>query len=336
MWNYSLSSLALGATLCIYDGASNYPDDQVLWDYAEEKKINHFGHGAAFYAHMAETTQNLSERDLSSIQTLGSTGSVLLPQAFEFMRSELPHAEIHSISGGTDVCTAFVGGLTGRSTKAGEIACKMLGAAVDIVDPQGSSIIDKPGELVLTKPFMAFPLGFWNDPHHKRFEQSYFSTFDNVWKHGDWAKQTADQRIVIFGRSDATLNRGGVRIGSAEIYAALAQLKEIEDALVLHLFNAKTDSLLLFVVSQTTVDESAIKRHLQQTCSPRHKPDHLFQVAEIPYTLNGKKIEVPVKRILEGEAVEQVISLASVRNPQSLYAFKALRPQLNTLLNPNS
>ncbi len=336
MWNYSLSSLALGATLCIYDGASNYPDDQVLWDYAEEKKINHFGHGAAFYAHMAETTQNLSERDLSSIQTLGSTGSVLLPQAFEFMRSELPHAEIHSISGGTDVCTAFVGGLTGRSTKAGEIACKMLGAAVDIVDPQGSSIIDKPGELVITKTFMAFPLGFWNDPHHKRFEQSYFSTFDNVWKHGDWAKQTADHRIVIFGRSDATLNRGGVRIGSAEIYAALAQLKEIEDALVLHLFNAKTDSLLLFVVSQTTVDESAIKRHLQQTCSPRHKPDHHFPVAEIPDTLNGKKIEVPVKRILEGEAVEQVISLASVRNPQSLYAFEALRPQLNTLLNPNS
>ena len=336
MWNYSLSSLALGATLCLYDGASNYPDDQVLWDYAEEKKINHFGHGAAFYAHMAESTQNLSERDLSAVQTLGSTGSVLLPQAFEFMRRELAHAEIHSISGGTDVCTAFVGGLSGRSTKAGEIACKMLGAAVDIFDKNGTSLVDEPGELVLTKPFIALPLGFWGDTQNKRFVQSYFSTFDNVWKHGDWAKQTSDNRIVIFGRSDATLNRDGVRIGTSEIYAALARFETVEDALIIHLFDSNTDSLFLFIVSKKDIDSQQLKRYLQQECSPRHKPDHIIQIDAIPYTLNGKKIEIPVKRILEGEAVENVISLASVKNPESLYAFKALRPQLNTLLNPNS
>jgi acetoacetyl-CoA synthetase len=333
MWNYSLSSLALGATLCLYDGASNYPDDRVLWSYASEKAINHFGHGAAFYGHMAETNHSILSEQLTALRTLGSTGSVLLPHAYNFMRAALPQAEIQSISGGTDVCTAFVGGLSSRSAQAGEIACKMLGAAVEIYNQDGLSIVDKPGELVLTKPFIAFPLGFWNDHEHIRFEQSYFSTFKNVWKHGDWAQQTKDHRIVIFGRSDATLNRGGVRIGTAEIYEALAQLDTVEDALIIHLFNPNVDSLLLFVVSKINVDGNSIRRHLQQACSPRHKPDLVFQVAAIPYTLNGKKIEIPVKRILEGEAVEKVISLASVKNPESLYAFEALRPQLKTHIN---
>lgn len=333
MWNYSLSCLALGATLCLYDGASNYPDDLALWRYAEVNTIHHFGHGAAFYGYLAENKRTFSELNLSAIRTLGSTGSVLLPHAFHFIRKQLPEAEIHSISGGTDVCTAFVGGLSGRSTKAGEIACKMLGAAVDIFDENGTPLLDEPGELVLTKPFMALPLGFWGDTQNKRFVQSYFSTYSNVWKHGDWAKQTSDNRIVIFGRSDATLNRDGVRIGTSEIYAALARFETVEDALIIHLFDSNTDSLLLFIVSKKDIDSRQLKRYLQQECSPRHKPDHIVRVDAIPYTLNGKKIEIPVKRILEGEAVENVISLASVKNPKSLYAFEALRPQVRTLIN---
>lgn len=336
MWNYSLSSLALGATLCLYDGAPHHPSPAVLWQYAKEVAMNHFGHGAAYFAHLAEHNQPLHAFNVSSIRTVGSTGSALTVKAYHYIQGQLPQAEIHSISGGTDVCTAFVGGLEGRSTKPAEIACKLLGASVEIFDPQGQPLIDEPGELVLTRPFIAFPLGFWGDHEHTQFKQSYFSSFSNVWKHGDWAKETLDHRIIIYGRSDATLNRGGVRIGTAEIYNALSHLDAIEDALVIHLFTAEFDQLLLFVVSRSTVNAATITSHLQRECSPRHKPDHVIQVAAIPYTLNGKKVEIPVKRILEGAPIEQVISLASVKNPESLYAFEALRPQLFSLFHSST
>ena len=219
------------------------------------------------------------------------------------------------------MCTAFVGGHPELEVVPGEIQCKMLGAPVAIWDDQGHAQIGSAGELVLTKPFISMPLYLWGDKRFIKYKKSYFSKFGDVWHHGDWATETPNGGIVIHGRSDATLNRYGVRIGTSEIYNALSLLKDIDDSLVIHLVNNGNERLLLFVKAEVDVDVASIKNWIRSQCSPRHVPDVVAEVPNIPYTISGKKVEVPIKHILMGRPVEEVLSVDSLRNPNSIVWF---------------
>ena len=216
---------------------------------------------------------------------------------------------------------SFVGGHPDLPVLPGEIQCKMLGAAVEVWSTDGAAVIETPGELVLTAPLLSMPLYLLNDPNFLRYRQSYFSTYDSVWSHGDWAAITYTDGIVIYGRSDATLNRYGVRIGTAEIYAALPQFHGVEDALMVHLQHNSQDQLVLFVQSDSAVAFDEIKAHIRKMCSPRHVPDQLYYVPEIPYTISGKKVEIPVKRLLQGEKLADVVSIDALKNPKAMEWF---------------
>jgi acetoacetyl-CoA synthetase len=234
------------------------------------------------------------------------------------LQALFPTAQVISLSGGTDVCTAFVGGHPDLPVIPGEIQCKMLGAPVDVWDNDSKAVTETAGELVLTQPFLSMPIYLVNDFKYERYASSYFSKFKSVWHHGDWAATTSDNGVIIYGRSDATLNRSGVRIGTSEIYNALSQLKAVEDALVVHLQNEQMDQLLLFVRILTKVDTNVVNQHIRKNCSPRHVPDAIYITQEIPYTISGKKVEIPIKRILTGENPKDVISSDALRNPTAL------------------
>lgn len=322
MWNYALSSLLLGATLCLYQGAPMFPVSDVLWRFASKAKMNHFGGGAVYFQHQMELiTPFLSDSDFSSLKTIGSTGSPLSAEVCKRLQVQFPLAHITSISGGTDVCTAFVGGHPDKEVVPGEIQCKMLGAAIEVWNSNQEKIVGSSGELVLTAPFLSMPIKLQNDENFTRYKQSYFSTFGTVWSHGDWAMITKNGGVVIYGRSDATLNRHGVRIGTAEIYAALNQLEYIDDALVIHIQNQEIDKLVLFLQTEHEFVSSVIKAHVRKSCSPRHVPDVIYSVPEVPYTISGKKVEIPVKRVLQGEPLEDVVSVDALRNPDAMQWF---------------
>lgn len=322
MWNYALSSLLCGATLCLYSGAPNYPTPDGLWKFAVRARIHHFGSGAVYFQKQMERDSSfLGETDFSFFKTIGSTGSPLSAAVCTRLRQQFPKTQIISLSGGTDVCTAFVGGHPDLAVFCGEIQCKMLGAPVEIWNEKGEEIENTPGEMMLTAPFLAMPIYLVNDPKFERYQQTYFSKFNTAWNHGDWAATTQNGGIIIYGRSDATLNRHGVRIGTAELYAALNERYEIKDSLVVHLTGEKQDKLLLFIQSKKRVDVEGIKSHLRSMCSPRHVPDIIHRVPEIPYTISGKKVEIPVKRILLGENLEDVVSLETLKNPEAIKWF---------------
>lgn len=319
MWNYALSSLLCGATLCLYSDAPNYPTLDALWQFAMRANITHFGGGAVYFQQLMECTSPfLKETDFSFIKTIGSTGSPLSAEVCNRLQQQFPSAHVISLSGGTDVCTAFVGGNPDLPVVPGEIQCKMLGAPVEIWNENGEEIENSAGELVLSSPFLAMPIFLVNDPDFRRYHHSYYSKFKSVWNHGDWAATTENSGIIIYGRSDATLNRHGIRIGSAELYAALDQLPEISDSLVVHLLDQTQDKLILFIQSQNEIDIHKIKTYIRNTCSPRHVPDLMYRTPEIPYTISGKKVEIPVKRILLGENLQEVVSLDSLRNPHAM------------------
>ncbi len=322
MWNYALSSLLLGATLCLYQGSPMYPSSDVLWRFAKKSKMNHFGGGAVYFQHQMERISSfLEETDFSLLKTIGSTGSPLSAEVCKRLQNQFPETSITSLSGGTDVCTAFVGGHPDMEVIPGEIQCKMLGAAVEVWNLNKEKVIDTPGELVLTKPLLSMPIKLLNDENFTRYKQSYFSAFGTVWSHGDWAMITKNGGVVIYGRSDATLNRHGVRIGTAEIYAALNQLEYIDDALVIHVQNQEIDKLVLFVQTQHKFVSKDIKAHIRMSCSPRHVPDVIYSIPEVPYTISGKKVEIPVKRVLQGEPLEDVVSVDALRNPDAMQWF---------------
>lgn len=321
MWNYALSSLLCGATLCLYNGAPHFPDPSVLWRFAEQAQINHFGHGAVYYQNQIEQHHKaIDNTRLRALRTLGATGSPLSASLCKALQKLLPDTDVISLSGGTDVCTAFVGGLPGMKVVPGEIQCKMLGAPVAVWDSQGVSQVGLAGELVLTKPFISMPVFLWGDDF-TRYRESYFSKYKDVWHHGDWATETKTGGMIIHGRSDATLNRYGVRIGTSELYKTLASIKNIEDSLVIHLTKNGNEQLLLFIKTQADLDVSEIKKQIRIWCSPRHVPDCVVQVPDIPYTISGKKVEVPVKNILMGKAAREVLSIESLRNPDSIHWF---------------
>ena len=318
MWNYSLSCLLLGATLCIYDGSSNYPKIDILWDFIKKANINHFGHGSGYFQNLMENySPDLKSLETSSLVTVGSTGSPLYRDTNIFLNKIFKGVHIISLSGGTDVCTAFIGGNINKKVNAGEIQCKMLGASVEIWDSDGKKIKNRSGELVLTKPLITMPLYFWNDPQNIKYKSSYFSKFKNIWTHGDWVTETKKGGFIVHGRSDSTLNRSGVRIGTSEIYSAVQTIDRVEDSLIIHIDQQK-DILILYIKSPQEISKNQLISVIRDKCSPRHVPDLIYSVPDIPYTLSGKKVELPIKKILMGEDSSKVISKDSLRNPESI------------------
>jgi len=322
MWNYSLSSLLIGSSLCIYNGSPIYPDNGVLWRFAKKAKINHFGHGAVFFQNLlSNLPKELVSYDLSNIITIGSTGSPLFKETNIGLNKLFPDAHIVSLSGGTDVCTAFIGGNLDLDVIPGEIQCKMLGASVEVWNDNAKEIKNKMGELVLTKPLISMPVFFWNDINDEKYKKSYFSKFNKIWNHGDWVTETLNGGIIVHGRSDSTLNRFGVRIGTSEIYSAIKDLYYVEDSLIIHVDDSNENKLILFVKSSSKINYDELKFVIRLKCSPRHVPDLIFQTPDIPYTISGKKVEVPIKKILMGKNQNDIVSKDSLRNPKSLDWF---------------
>jgi acetoacetyl-CoA synthetase len=280
---------------------------------------------------MKEGIEPAGERDLSALRSVGSTGSPLSPEGFRWVYDKLgAEMWLFSTSGGTDVCTAFVGGVPTLPVYLGELQGRALGAAVEAWDPEGNALENEVGELVITEPMPSMPVGFWGDDDGSRYRESYFDTYPGVWRHGDWITITDRGTAIIHGRSDSTINRGGVRMGTSEIYRAVLAVPEVLDALVVDVAKPGTDGWMpLFVVmregEELTDDITAqIKRRIREDCSPRHVPDEIRRIAEVPRTLSGKVLEVPVKRILMGAPPEQAASRESLANPQALDYFVEL------------
>ncbi|MFN2484992.1 MAG: acetoacetate--CoA ligase [Candidatus Limnocylindria bacterium] len=326
MWNYLVSGLAVGSTIVLYDGSPGHPDLSQLWRMAAEAGITYFGTSAPFL--MACRKSDLRpgrELDLSPVRAIGSTGAPLPAEGFRWVYEAIDRdLQLQSVSGGTDVCTAFVGGSPLVPVWEGEISCRHLGCRVEAFDEAGRSVIGQQGDLVLTAPLPSMPVGLWNDSDGSRYRDTYFSDYPGAWRHGDWITITDRATCIISGRSDATLNRAGVRIGTAEFYSVVEAMPEVADALVVHLED--TDRLLLFVAladgtQLTTELRDRIVAALRDGLSPRHVPDEIRAVPAVPRTLSGKKLEVPVKRILSGTPVERAASRDSLANPEALDAF---------------
>lgn len=337
MWNYLHASLLHGATIVLYDGSPSYPDINTLWSLIEKVKINHFGIGASFVvASMKEKIRPKHNFDLSSLKSIGSTGSPLTPEAFGWIYREVKNdVWVASISGGTDVCSAFVGGNPLSPVYSGEIQCRALGCDLVVFDEEGDELYEEVGEMVIKKPMPSMPIFFWNDVDNKRYKESYFEKYPNLWQHGDWTKITSRDSIVIYGRSDATLNRGGVRIGTSEIYRAVNKVEEVKDSMVLNIEKDGGESIMpIFIVLNNGLnleDElvDKIKMSIRNEYSPRHIPDRFIAVSEIPYTISGKKMETPIKNIFMGKSVEASIKKGSMKNPELLEEYLMLVDKIN-------
>ena len=334
MWNFIVGGLLSDASIVLYDGNPGYPSLGRLWDLAADTGMTTFGTSAAFVAACmkAEGLTLREGRDLTALRAVGSTGSPLSPEGFQWIYDQLgSDTWLFSTSGGTDLCTAFVGGVPTLPVYLGELQARSLGASVESWDPEGRPLIDEVGELVITRPMPSMPVFFWGDSDGSRYEESYFSVYPGIWRHGDWIEITSRETAVIYGRSDSTINRGGIRMGTSEIYRAVLALDEIVDALVVDVPRPGSDGWMpLFVVLRegASLDEALereIKRRIREDCSPRHVPDEITQIAEVPRTLSGKVLEVPVKRILMGIPPEQAASRESLANPEALDFFIHLR-----------
>ena len=332
MWNFLIGGLLTPASIVLYDGSPGHPDMGVLWDLAERAGMTCFGTSASYIAACMNAGVEPSDgRDLSALRSVGSTGSPLSPEGFEWVYRHVGgDTWLFSTSGGTDVCTAFVGGVPLLPVYRGELKGRALGARVEAFDEDGNSIVDEVGELVITEPMPSMPLYLWGDDDGSRYRASYFDVYPGVWRHGDWIEITSRGTAVIYGRSDSTINRQGVRMGTSEIYRAVQGIPEITDALVVDIPKPGTEGWMpLFVVladGETLDDEltGEIKRRIRELCSPRHVPDAVYDIAEVPRTLSGKVLEVPVKRILTGTPPEQAASRDSLANPRSLDYFVEL------------
>lgn len=337
MWNYSVASMLAGGTVVICDSSAGYPDLKVLWQLAGEAKINHFGAGAAFYIACMKAGLNFRDTPLvQHLESMGSTGSPLPPEAFEWIYEAVKEdVWLISLSGGTDVCSGFVGGTPYWPVYPGEIQCRMLGAAIEAYDEGGKSVTNELGEMVITQPMPSMPVFFWNDTGNQRYHSSYFEMYPGIWRHGDWIKITARDSVIIYGRSDATLNRGGVRIGTSEVYSGVEGLEEIQDSMVICIERSGGEYYMpLFVVLKEGVVlneelKKNINRALRTQFSPRHVPDEIFEVMEIPYTISGKKMETPVKKILMGTNLAKAASKDAMKNPGSLEFFVKFAENLN-------
>ena len=336
MWNFTLAALLAGATIVLYDGSPGYPDLGVLWELAEKAPIHHFGTSAPFLVScMKAGLSPGKEFDLSSLRSIGSTGSPLPPEAFGWVYDNVkPDVWLSSMAGGTDVCTAWVGGNPLLPVYQGEIQCRCLGCAMESWDEDGHSVPPgEVGEMVVTKPMPSMPVFFWNDPDGAKYRGSYFDTYPGVWRHGDWIRITGRDTVVILGRSDATLNRQGVRIGTAEIYRAIDRIPEIRDSLIVNLERPDgSDWMPLFVMlSPGALLDEALKtricKALRTEYSPRHVPDEIIEVPDIPYTISGKKMETPVKKVLQRKPLDKAYNRDSMRNPEAMGYFIEMAEQ---------
>jgi acetoacetyl-CoA synthetase len=332
MWNFLVGGLLTGATVLLWDGSPAWPDLDALWRFAADTRTTYFGTSAAFVQACAKAGLDPGRRlDLSRLRGIGSTGSPLPVEGFRWLHERVgPHAPVGSMSGGTDVCTAFVGACPILPVHAGEIQCRTLGAKVEAFDEHGRSVVEQVGELVLTEPLPSMPVGLWGDPDGARLRASYFDVWPGVWRHGDWLRITRRGGCVISGRSDSTLNRGGVRMGTAEFYRVVEGLDEVADSLVVDTDAAGgATRLVLFVVPAEGValDEALrgrLRATIRERLSPRHVPDDIVAIGSVPRTLSGKKLEVPVKRILAGVPLDQAVSEGALANPEALAEVVAL------------
>lgn len=328
MWNFSVASLLVGATLVLYEGSVGYPNLQVLWEMADKAKVNHFGGGAAFFVACMKAGISPKLLKLNHLQSIGSTGSPLPTEGFEWMYQQVKKdAWLISFSGGTDICSGFVGGNPLMPVYAGEIQCRLLGCKLEAWNEAGQPVEDELGEMVITQPMPSMPIYFWNDPQNARYRASYFEHFEGVWRHGDWIKINKRGGIIIYGRSDATLNRDGVRIGTSEIYSAVESIEDVADSLVLCIEQEGGKYFMpLFVKlrpGHTLTDDlkQRINRTLKTQYSPRHVPDTIIEAPDVPYTISGKKMEAPIKKILMGMSIAKAVSRDTMKNPESLDFF---------------
>ncbi|MES9972053.1 MAG: acetoacetate--CoA ligase [Candidatus Thiodiazotropha sp.] len=333
MWNWLVSGLASQATLLLYDGSPLLNDGAVLFDYAEEETITHFGTSAKFIDAIAKHGLKPREtHDLPKLNVIFSTGSPLSPDSFEYVYREIKEdLQLSSISGGTDILSCFVLGSPLLPVWPGEIPCRGLGMAVDVYDERGNPVRGAKGELVCTRPFPSMPIGFWNDPDDHRYQESYFSRFPDVWCQGDFCEVTKHNGLIIHGRSDATLNPGGVRIGTAEIYRQVEKLPEVTESLVIGQHWQGDVRVVLFVKLKPGIqfDEALIARirgMIRANTTPRHVPARILPVADIPRTKSGKIVELAVRNVVHGEPV---INIEALDNPEALEHFKN-RPELES------
>jgi acetoacetyl-CoA synthetase len=328
MWNLVVSGLLVGSSIVLYEGSPMYPKPDTLWSLAEDLHITHFGVSASYITQCMKRGLHPKELGLSNLIQVGSTGSPLSTEGFKWVYNEVKSdVWLVSVSGGTDVCSGFVGGCPLLPVYAGEIQCRHLGAMVQAYDDKANPLVDEVGELVVTQPMPSMPVYLWGDREDKRYTETYFSVYPEVWRHGDWIRITRRGTCVVYGRSDSTIKRHGVRLGTAEIYGVVESLPEVSDSLVVELERLGGESeMLLFVVLRqgstlTAQLESKIRDKIRSDTSPRFVPDRVLQIKEVPRTLNGKKLEVPIKKLLTGVPIDRAVNVGSVANPESLRFF---------------
>jgi acetoacetyl-CoA synthetase len=330
MWNRLASSLLVGSTVVLFDGDPTWPDLRSFWELAAELEVTVLGVGAAMLVRCQRAGLSPGATlDLSRLRSLNSTASPLPLEGYAWVYEHVGRdLQLSSASGGTDVCTALVGSSPLHAVHAGEIACRCLGVRVEAFDDHGRSVVGRRGELVVTAPMPSMPVRFWDDPGDRRYHAAYFDRYPNVWRHGDWIEFTDRGTCIVSGRSDATLNRGGVRMGTAEFYAVVERSPAVRDSLVVHVgAGPRAGALVLFVVLDAVDADAAdaavteLRNTIRSELSPRHVPDEIHVVDGVPRTMSGKKMEVPVKRLLEGEPLEAVATPGAMRNPESLGVY---------------
>ncbi|RVU14787.1 acetoacetate--CoA ligase [Streptomyces antnestii] len=330
MWNFLASGLLTGTTIVVYDGSPGHPDTGAQWAVAERTGATLFGTSAAYVMACAKADVHPSrDHDLSRVKCVATTGSPLPPDGFRWLHDEVREdLWIASVSGGTDVCSCFAGAVPTLPVHIGELQAPCLGTDLQSWDPQGKPLVDEVGELVVTRPMPSMPIRFWNDPDGSRYHDSYFDTYPGVWRHGDWITLTSRGSVVIHGRSDSTLNRQGVRMGSADIYEAVERLPEIRESLVIGLEQPDGGywmPLFVHLAPGAVLDDdlrARIKQTIRENLSPRHVPDEIIEAPGVPHTLTGKRIEVPVKRLLQGAPLEKAVNLGSVDSVELLRFYE--------------
>jgi acetoacetyl-CoA synthetase len=327
MWNWLVTSLAVGATVLLFDGNPFYPDPYALFDFAREQGMTVFGTSAKYIESLENAGMKLSPDQIPTIRTICSTGSPLSIESFNYVYRDIKKdLTLSSISGGTDIISCFSLGNPIGPVKTGELQCRGLGMRVEAFDDAGNSVVERKGELVCTAPFPSMPIYFWNDPENSKYKAAYFERYPGVWHHGDYILITREGGVVIYGRSDATLNPGGVRIGTAEIYRIVENMVEVEDSIVVGQDWEKDMRVILFVKLNEGIrldDElmDKIKRNIREKTTPRHVPAKILAVNDIPYTINGKKVELAVKKIIHNQDVENRDAL---KNPEALDNYSNL------------
>jgi acetoacetyl-CoA synthetase len=331
MWNWLVTGLASGATLVLYDGSPFHPGPEAMWRLAREEGLTIFGTSAKYLAAVEKAGYRPADDvDLPRLRAILSTGSPLMPGSFDFVYGHVKKdVQLASISGGTDIISCFALGCPVLPVWRGELQCRGLGMAVEIFDDEGVSHVEEPGELVCTRPFPSMPVGFWNDPDGRRYHEAYFARFPGVWHHGDWAKLTGHGGLVIYGRSDAVLNPGGVRIGTAEIYRQVEKLDEIVESLAIGQDWQGDQRIVLFVRLKDGIEldealAARIRRTIRENTTPRHVPAKILRVGDIPRTISGKIVELAVRNLIHGRPVKNTDALA---NPEALDEFRG-RPEL--------